>query len=95
MGGCSSAAGDATLLSPTATAPLEVCVPPLIASDMAEAIRGKAVNGHSARLVAGFCWPWSNPDSSGHLVDDLRLDGFSMPWNAMPDAGKLAFVSAR
>jgi hypothetical protein len=58
--------------------------------DMAEAIRNKAANGQSARLVAGFCWPWSNPDSSGQLVDDVKLDGFSMPWNAMPDAGRLA-----
>ena len=57
---------------------------------MAEAIRAKATNGYSARLVPGFCWPWSNPDSSGQLVEDVRLDGFSMPWNAMPDAGKLA-----
>ena len=30
------------------------------------------------------------PISSGHLVDDVKLDGFSMPWNAMPDAGELA-----
>jgi hypothetical protein len=30
------------------------------------------------------------PDSSGQLVDDVRLDEFSTPWNAMPDAGKLA-----
>jgi DUF2075 family protein len=58
--------------------------------EMAEAIRDKAGNGYSARLVAGFCWPWSNPDGSGQLVDDVKLDGFSMPWNAMPDAGKLA-----
>ena len=42
--------------------------------DMAEAIRGKVTNGYSARLVAGFCWPWSNPDSSGQLVDDVKLD---------------------
>ena len=58
--------------------------------EMAEAVRAKANDGHSARLVAGFCWPWSDPDSSGHLVDDVKLDGFSMPWNAKPDAGKLA-----
>ena len=45
---------------------------------MAEAIRAQASNEHSARLVAGFCWPWSNPDSSGHLIDDVKLDGFSM-----------------
>jgi hypothetical protein len=41
-------------------------------------------------LVTGFCWLWSSPDSSGQLVDDVKLNGFSMPWNAMPDAGKLA-----
>jgi DUF2075 family protein len=58
--------------------------------EMAEAVRSKANGGYSARLVAGFCWPWSDPDSSGHLVDDVKLDGFSMPWNAKPDAGKLA-----
>jgi DUF2075 family protein len=58
--------------------------------EMAEAVRAKANSGYSARLVAGFCWPWSDPDTSGHLVDDVKLDGFSMPWNAKPDAGKLA-----
>jgi uncharacterized protein len=58
--------------------------------DMAEAIRARATNGHSSLLVAGFCWPWSNPDSSGQPVDDVKLARFSMPWNAMPDAGKLA-----
>ena len=57
---------------------------------MTGAIRNKTANGYIARLVAGFCWPWSNPDSSGRLIDDVKLDGFSMPWNAMPDAGKLA-----
>ena len=56
--------------------------------NMAEAIRTKASNGCSAHLVAGFCWPWSKPDGSGQLVDDVKLDGFSMPWNAMPDAGE-------
>jgi hypothetical protein len=27
---------------------------------------------------------------SDQLVDDVRLAGFSLPWNAMPDAGTLA-----
>ena len=58
--------------------------------DMAEAIRDKATDGYSARLVAGFCWPWSIPDSSGQLVADVKLDRFIMPWNAKPDAGRLA-----
>ena len=58
--------------------------------EMETAIRSKAKNHNSARLVAGFCWPWSDPDNSGHLVEDVNLDGFSMPWNAKPDAGRLA-----
>jgi uncharacterized protein len=48
-------------------------------------INQKAAQGHSARLVAGFCWPWSNPESDGSLIDDVQLDGFSMPWNARPE----------
>jgi hypothetical protein len=58
--------------------------------EMATAIRSKAKDQCSARLVAGFCWPWSDPDNSGHLVEDVKFDGFSMPWNAKPDAGRLA-----
>ena len=60
------------------------------ASLLTQRAQNARARGSPARLVAGFCWPWSNPDSSGQLVDDVKLDGFSMPWNAMPDAGKLA-----
>lgn len=35
---------------------------------------------NSARIVAGFCWPWSNPRSDGSLVDDVVIGDFSMPW---------------
>lgn len=48
-------------------------------------IRQRAAEGHSARLVAGFCWPWSNPLEDGTLVDDVRVGAFSAPWNAKPD----------
>ena len=44
----------------------------------------------TARLSAGFCWPWSNPLPDGTLVSDVSIDGWSMPWNAKPDAAKLA-----
>jgi uncharacterized protein len=53
-------------------------------------MRGKAGEGSSSRLVAGFCWPWSKPLSDGTLVDDVGIGGFSMPWNARSDAGRLA-----
>jgi uncharacterized protein len=53
-------------------------------------IRNKAREGHSARLTAGFCWPWSDPRPDGSLVSDVELHDWSMPWNAKPDAGRLA-----
>jgi len=34
----------------------------------------------SARLVAGFCWPWSNPNKDGTLVNDVKIGDFEMPW---------------
>src|SRR5262249_6308144 len=49
----------------------------------------KADDGLTARLSAGFCWPWSNPRPDGTLVDDVVVGDWQMPWNAKPDAGRL------
>lgn len=35
---------------------------------------------NSARLVAGFCWPWSDPNPDGTLVPDVVIGDFAMPW---------------
>ncbi|HEX6595728.1 MAG TPA: DUF2075 domain-containing protein [Acidimicrobiales bacterium] len=53
-------------------------------------IRSRAAEGHTARLSAGFCWPWSNPLPDGTLVDDVVVGDWRMPWNAKPEAGRLA-----
>jgi uncharacterized protein len=53
-------------------------------------VRARSSDGSTARLSAGFCWPWSNPRPDGTLVDDVSIDGWSMPWNAKPDAAILA-----
>jgi len=53
-------------------------------------VRAKAAEGASSRLVAGFCWPWSEPLPNGQLVPDVRVGEWSRPWNAKPDAGRLA-----
>tara|TARA_B100000959_G_C14993875_1_gene629237 strand:+ start:2981 stop:5401 length:2421 start_codon:yes stop_codon:yes gene_type:complete len=37
---------------------------------------------NSARMVAGYCWPWSNPNKDGTLVDDVVIGNFKMPWEA-------------
>jgi uncharacterized protein len=39
----------------------------------------------SARLVAGFCWPWSSPGSDDTLVSDVRIGSFAMPWETKGD----------
>lgn len=57
--------------------------------DLDLAIREKAKAGASARLVAGFCWKWSDPTKEGDLVDDVTVGHFQRPWNAKPDAKKL------
>ncbi len=44
----------------------------------------------NTRLVAGFCWEWSKPNPDGTLVDDVVVGDWRRPWNARPDAGKLA-----
>ena len=55
-----------------------------------DAIRTRANEGDSARLMAGFCWPWSKPNADGTLAEDVQVDGWVRPWNAKPDAGRLA-----
>ncbi|MCF8226022.1 MAG: DUF2075 domain-containing protein [Bacteroidales bacterium] len=39
----------------------------------------------TARLVAGFCWPWSNPNPDGTLVNDVKIGDFAMPWETKGD----------
>ncbi len=54
------------------------------------AIRERSTPGSSARLVAGFCWPWSKALGDGSLVDDVVIGKFRRPWNARPESKKLA-----
>jgi DUF2075 family protein len=35
---------------------------------------------NSARIAAGFCWPWSKPKRDGSLVNDVKIGRFEMPW---------------
>ena len=55
-----------------------------------QAIRQKSVEHYTARMTAGFCWPWSAPRPDGTLVDDVVIEEYSRPWNAKSDGGHLA-----
>jgi len=37
--------------------------------------------GETARLLAGFCWKWSDPTSTGELVEDVAVGEWRRPWN--------------
>lgn len=40
-----------------------------------------SIEGQSARLTAGFCWPWSNKlNEHGDLAKDIVIGSFAMPW---------------
>ena len=55
-----------------------------------ELVHERLAEGYSARLMAGFCWPWSDPDKDGDLIADVRVGAFVRPWNAKHDARKLS-----
>jgi DUF2075 family protein len=44
-------------------------------------VRAAQSDGDTARLVAGFCWPWSDPEADGTLVDDVVIGKWQRPWN--------------
>jgi DUF2075 family protein len=45
---------------------------------------------NSARIVAGFCWKWSEPNSDGSLVKDVQIGDFKMPWEKKDEFWKWA-----
>jgi len=50
-------------------------------SEMMDEVRARnREKKNSARITAGFCWPWSNPKRDGSLVNDVKIGNFEMPW---------------
>jgi len=44
-------------------------------------IQKRNLESHNkSRIAAGFCWPWSNPNTDGTLVNDVKIGDFEMPW---------------
>jgi hypothetical protein len=54
-------------------------------------LKQEAQHGGTARLAAGFCWPWSNPkegENGRYLVDDVVIGDWKRPWNAKSEGSK-------
>jgi hypothetical protein len=45
----------------------------------------KQCEGYTARMTAGFCWPWSDPQRDGTLIPDVAIGNWSRPWNLKGD----------
>lgn len=43
-------------------------------------VKQNDVSGQTARIMAGFCWPWSKDVVNGDLVKDVQIGDFAMPW---------------
>jgi hypothetical protein len=44
-------------------------------------LRDRLDAGYSARMTAGFCWRWSDPDGD-RLVPDVVIGDWARPWNS-------------
>lgn len=58
--------------------------------EMEDLLRDQHERGRTARMTAGFCWPWSNPreDAGGRersLVPDVVIGDWARPWNVKGD----------
>lgn len=54
-------------------------------SEMEATLMGRIADGYGARIAAGYCWPWSDPQPDGTLISDVQIDGWSRPWNLKGD----------
>ncbi len=44
-------------------------------------VKQNNVPGQTARIMAGFCWKWSDTlDENGDLIKDVEIGDFKMPW---------------
>ncbi|MEU9842967.1 DUF2075 domain-containing protein [Actinomadura sp. NPDC048032] len=51
--------------------------------DMENYLRFQIALGHSARMVAGYCWEWTKqPLPGGRLSPDVKIGEWQRPWNA-------------
>ncbi|MEV7267765.1 DUF2075 domain-containing protein [Micromonospora aurantiaca] len=53
--------------------------------EMEAFLAAKQAAGETARMSAGYCWPWSDPLPDESLVADVRIGGWARPWNVKSD----------
>ncbi|MFJ5599938.1 DNA/RNA helicase domain-containing protein [Micromonospora parva] len=53
--------------------------------EMEAFLSDKQAAGETARISAGYCWPWSDPQPDDSLVPDVQVGGWARPWNVKSD----------
>ena len=53
--------------------------------DLEAGLSTKLEGGYSARIAAGYCWPWGDPGADGALPNDVRIGAWAKPWNLKGD----------
>jgi hypothetical protein len=53
----------------------------------------KLEEGYKARMTAGFCWSWHDPNPDGSLPLDVEIGSWRKPWNVKGDRGVGGFLS--
>ncbi|WP_405592730.1 DUF2075 domain-containing protein [Streptomyces sp. NBC_01190] len=55
--------------------------------EMERIIRTESLAGASARMVAGYCWPWTKPRGKDRRLEaDVRIGDWHRPWNAFSES---------
>jgi len=57
-------------------------------SQLDDLVQMAARCGERARIVAGFCWKWSDSLPDETLVDDVSIDAWRRPWNRKASKSK-------
>ena len=53
--------------------------------EMEQFLVSQMQQNYSARITAGYCWPWSDGKRDGTLVPDVKIGQWSRPWNSKSD----------
>ncbi|SDN40631.1 DNA/RNA helicase domain-containing protein [Allokutzneria albata] len=63
-------------------------------TELEERLVSEVEAGHTARIVAGMCWPWSDAHPGQPLVDDIVIGDWRKPWSAKGARGVNGLPSA-
>ncbi|MCO5994774.1 DUF2075 domain-containing protein [Actinoallomurus rhizosphaericola] len=54
--------------------------------ELEDILKAKTKNHGTARIAAGYCWPWNKPNDDKTLPLDVVIDDWRRPWNVKSNA---------